>query len=477
MTETGILNINILLQQIVDAFLHYSRMGWSNLKKQYGEKGLVQIEWVLKLFGMLRIMLVDNLFNHCQSIHDKEKTCSKIAVGSTNIKSDYDITISGKNAPEVVMCMIETFYSQNKTMMSIMFDTNLYCVGMYDKNGIRQDLINEKKVLIFGDQAIVYPVSVSEYTMCLAFALLRLAPVLQQYLPPDLNYLHDLVVKYQNELQRQCQAGNQRFQQLRKTAQQKTTTQSSKTTAQQKKPAQSSNQTKNPSQQGTPTQSRDQKIQQVKPRQQQGKTQTQSLRMKAIFRSYQLQTINAKMVNEILYGFGVALRLMEYVCISMFYAIESYYTPMTVLVVVLFLQGKKFSQQQAKTKIPPFCFLCCVLENLGFFYEHITPDLLTKTNTDLAPFFLDVSKYLNRIWISMYYLTKDASFQARARRIQADVVSKRGSSPSAVPFSDLAQIISYKQNDTLQTFTDTLCREIFDSTIPFIRQHVSAPSA
>lgn len=475
MTETGILNIDTLLQQIVDAFLHYSRMGWSHLKKQYGEKGLVQIEWVLKLFGMLRIILVNNLFKHCQSIHDKENTCNINALGSKNINSDYDATVSGKNAPEVVMCMIETFYSQNKTMMSIMFDTNLYCVGMYDKNGIRQDLINQKKVLIFGDQAIVYPVSTLEYTMCIAFALLRLAPVLQQYLPPDLKHLHDLVVKYQNELQTQCQAGNQRFQQLTKTAQQKTTT------AQQKKPTQSSNQTKNPSQQGTPTQSKDQKIQQVKPRQQQGKTQTQtqtqSLRMKAIFRSYQLQTMNAKLVNEILYGFGVALRLMEYVCISMFYAIESYYTPMTVLVVVLFLQGKKFSQQQAKTKIPPFCFLCCVLENLGFFYEHITPDLLTKTNTDLAPFFMDVSKYLYRIWISMYYLTKDASFQARARRIQTDIVSKRGSSPSAVPFSDLAQIISYKQNDTLQTFTDTLCREIFNSTIPFIRQHVSVPSA
>lgn len=389
-----------MAKHMFDVFAKHYTDGWQMLKtkrKLPEERKIMQI--VLKYFGMLRVDLVKELFDTCRASKDPMGTTRMHAFGSTNIESDYDATITGKNAPDVVECMIETFYERNKTMMSFMFDTNLYCVGLLDTTGIRQDLIEQGRVLVpYPGIAIVYPKRPAEFATCLAFATMKLWDLIRVDDP-----LRQLIQKHTSAFSSLC-TSQQAVQKTR--------------------------------------------------------------------RSYQLQVEYARKTNAILYGNGQDDNmLVEYACTSMFFAIESYYTPMTVLVVVLFLQGKKIKKQDVSSRIPEFCFLCSVLENLGDFYQHTPAQLHQKTDADLIPYLIQVSKYIYRVLISIYYLTRDSSFQVRAQRVQKQLVSLRGSDKSGIAIN--LDSIRYQPGETLHVFVNRFCSEIMVVIAPYISRFLT----
>jgi hypothetical protein len=212
------------------------------------------------------------------------------------------------------------------------------------------------------------------------------------------------------------------------------------------------------------------------------KTSTSSLcgntqqAIQKVRRSYQLQVEYARKTNAILYDNSAPLQqkdmLVEYACASMFFAIESYYTPMTVLVVVLFLQGKKIKKQDVAARIPDFCFLCSVLENLGDLYQHVPRQLLQKKDSDLTAFLIQVSKYIYRVLISLHYLTRDSSFQTRAQRVQKQLVSLRGADTSGLVI-DLTKSLQYHAGETLQAFMTRFCSEVMKAVAPYISRFTS----
>lgn len=64
------------------------------------------------------------------------KCCMKPGVkyfdfGSSNIASDYDLTIVGEYAPDVIMCAIDRFLQHNEATLSHAFDTNFYAGNLY----------------------------------------------------------------------------------------------------------------------------------------------------------------------------------------------------------------------------------------------------------------------------------------------------------------------------------------------------------
>lgn len=396
-----------------DVFTNHYTQGWQFLKKKYKSlpEERAEMEIVLKFFGMIRVDFVNKLFHDCREKLDPEKTTTIYAFGSTNIDSDYDATITGKNAPDIVECMIDTFYSNNKTMMSFMFDTNLYCVGLLDARGIRQDLIDSGRVLVPSPGiAIVFPTRPDEFRTCISFALMKLEGLLRS--TPDAAVMLQMIEKYKIMTSSLCGNTQQAIQKVR--------------------------------------------------------------------RSYQLQVEFARKTNAILYNntnTGAPLqqkdRLVEYACASMFFAIESYYTPMTVLVVVLFLQGKKIKKQDVPARIPDFCFLCSVLENLGDLYQHVPSQLLQKTDSDLNAFLIQVSKYIYRVLISLHYLTRDSSFRTRAQLVQKQLVSLRGTDLSGAMI-DLTKSLQYNPGETLKAFMTRFCSEVMVSIMPFLSRYITS---
>ena len=85
--------------------------------------------------------------------------------------------------------------------------------------------------------------------------------------------------------------------------------------------------------------------------------------------------------------------IFELVCKTQYYSIESYYTPSTVNIIVLLIQGK-FNLK----KLDPFNHICSILENLGDLNNHWKHS--GKKNSD----FMKVSKYIYRIYYSLYQL-------------------------------------------------------------------------
>ena len=86
----------------------------------------------LEFLGALRKMIVDNLF---ECANDQPNKTIYKAFGSTNLTSDYDLTILGPNAPSVIEKMPKAYKSQYNTSLPHAFDSNIYCTGYYSAKG------------------------------------------------------------------------------------------------------------------------------------------------------------------------------------------------------------------------------------------------------------------------------------------------------------------------------------------------------
>jgi len=165
-----------------DIINRYLSIGWPALSEIFvtstkettkGEKILrgnkCVNESLLILIGAVRIYTVENFFNCSKK---KDDDASFIAFGSTNILSDYDITILGKNAPSVVWKMFRSFFKMYGNAPAYTFDTNLYCNGYYLNKNINKSLIT--KITTFNKYCIVNADNKEDINIELTFAFLKL---------------------------------------------------------------------------------------------------------------------------------------------------------------------------------------------------------------------------------------------------------------------------------------------------------------
>ena len=391
------------------------QLSWSKIRSLLdtvpkGDLRLEQWKLYLKSFGAIRERLVKDYYDACSAKLDTRYSL----FGSTNITSDLDITITGKNAPEVVWCMILNFVRKNGGKMAAeMFDSNFYCVGFFDCRGNNQALVANGTLLQFNCSipsglSILNAVTKKDIDTCLTYACMKLAKQ-QGYLPNTLR--NKALVAEQN-------ANNEI---------------TSKITEQQSL------------------------IQQYGIKGQEDVD---------IFIRYLLQVMYAKAVNQVVYASDpkavqrLRATLFENVCKSQFYSMESYYTPMTVLVVVLYMQGNQLTAD----KISKFAFLCSVLENAGYLYEHMMDPTAT---TDISADILNYSKYLYRVFESMAgiyskYPGEQNPFRSLADNLKKYVVSKRGTKVDQQVIKSLIQHAMLKQKTMTK---DTYIKSVLDYTL------------
>ncbi len=92
------------------------------------------IKYLLLLFvNIVRLYYVDELLNiitrnlSCSEIKNIYKYCNVVEVGSTNLTSNYDITVNGIIYPQYIVQLFNfTFYSFWNDYSSNVFDTNIY---------------------------------------------------------------------------------------------------------------------------------------------------------------------------------------------------------------------------------------------------------------------------------------------------------------------------------------------------------------
>jgi hypothetical protein len=161
-------------KSITDIIERYMKRGWSELSdifldKSGKEKQLKENvnEYLLKMLGSIRVYYIDMLFK----CYNTEDTATYFSFGSSEVTSDYDLTIIGINAADITWKIFIHFFRKYKKSLPYVFDSNLYCSGyLYNKNLI----CNKYSQKVNDKISIIKPVSVSEYKLCQNFALIKL---------------------------------------------------------------------------------------------------------------------------------------------------------------------------------------------------------------------------------------------------------------------------------------------------------------
>lgn len=351
------MNCSTNVYSIIETYLN---MGWIKLSSVFThnltakEKDIVPgvDEELLIMLGGIRKYLVSRIYN-CST----KKNVRFFAFGSENVTSDYDLTLVGKSSPQVVWKMFQMFLKQYNNILPHVFDTNLYCSGIYSPTGA---LKIPHRVDVTPEIFVLKPHTPNDISVQMNFALLKLHqsgfdisthPTFRTHMQ-NVFSLEKKIKKLFNkkrEIQYKKYDGNK-----------------------------------------------------------------YDVKTIYIITKYYLSVLYAKKINKILYNSGKTDALFYYACMSQYFAIESYYTPATVNVVVMTLQGKhKFAIKKEE-------YLISTLENLADFRVHLQHE--KKLTKDVL---LKYSKYIYRILYSLGKAIQNRDIQQQARKIKKEIIPLR----------------------------------------------------
>ena len=159
---------------------------------------------------------------------------------------------------------------------------------------------------------------------------------------------------------------------------------------------------------------------------------------------------------HILYGKGNkknSAQLIEYSCIAAYYAVEAYYTPCTISVVVFEMQGGK------KMNLPKIYYVISAIENLGDMRNHILHETRNSNKTKHVKnpnIILKYSKYIYRIYYSIGKALDNKTIMNRANRINNLIIPHRKTGDiTKVNF----KLLSY-ENESIFDYIDTFTKQI-----------------
>jgi hypothetical protein len=333
----------------------YIKFGWGKLTKIFlnskiGKEKVLQLNKSIKLLKMLsgiREFYVDYLFNCC---NDDDNTIYK-SFGSTNITSDYDISILGKNAPEVMIKMFNSFLEKYNDSMSISFDTNIYCVGYFSSIDINKNIT----VDIGNNISIIKLNSKEDIEFALIFSFMKLSNV--DFSGYELSPNITNILKKSNEF-------ILIFRDVYDTVYEKVKLKYKKITS-------------------------EDTLDIITKYKINGKVS------KKLYDKLYNRISDIELKRESEKEFEKA-NLYELACIANYFSIESYYTCATVNVVVLEMQGKK-----ENLKLGQIEYICSAIENLGDFLNHLENSLSDKSGVSINETLIKLSKYLHRIYYSL----------------------------------------------------------------------------
>ena len=393
------INCNSTLCEDINVIL---KKGWESITKKYAkESNSKQSEHELKLLTGIRIYYVDKLFQCAKRETNNSNNSDYFAFGSTNITSDYDLTIIGKKAPEIMLYIFNKFLENINQTTTFSFDTNLYCMGFYSSHGLNNNLstyiVREKP-----DSTLVsfQPYTNNDKQICYKYAQLKLleAGLLEN------NEVNTLKEKLTTQLNNFI-LNNDKLKNI--------------------------NKNKNT-------------IDLIK------RYYTYYNVSKKLFKFLYKNSNNKsnnKLNNEVNLN-----NFMEYMCQGLYYSIEAYYTPCTVNVVVLEMQAGK------DIGLDNFNYLISAIENLGDFNIHLQHSgyKLNNSNksTNSKKVILKLSKYLYRFYYSLAKLDdSNKNLNSKVNQIKMKIMSKR-SSGLELTDNDLKLIHGFNNSITLKDSID-----------------------
>lgn len=145
-----------------ELFNDYINQGWESITDSYKGKDVLfgkektienssyfdnlsnaQKKLTLEILGSIRRYMVDITFKYIGETKDNEYVSS----GSSNVTSDYDISILGPNANDIMWKMFLMFLSKYGNSLPRAFDTNLYSspLYIYKNNNYEEFLIRKEE--------------------------------------------------------------------------------------------------------------------------------------------------------------------------------------------------------------------------------------------------------------------------------------------------------------------------------------------
>jgi hypothetical protein len=319
--------------------------------------------------------------------------------GSDSLTSDYDTTLVDPNAATIVKKIIQEYFRRHHTLPSFVYDANFYPVGYFNAA-----LSNPRIATPIpgSPYSIVLDQTAEDRRVCATYALIRVVKALD-YLAPE----------WRSTIQQAAPGITPLFDQaglLHKTNERRITRQ-----------AQAQNL----------------------------KQSTTDPSIKETYARYMLMCDDAARVEASVFNKDLTTRpreLMELVCRSQYFAIESYYTPMTVLIVVNMIQMK----MNVDSLLTPFRLLCAVLENLGDLLEHVIEHgSQQSTLQQNGRALLDFSKYLYRILRCLEKMSSRPqeadSIHPLVQQMQSTILPRRGTSGATITEAQMKRFFRREQ--------------------------------
>lgn len=374
---------------ISDIITSYTTSGWTVLadsfitnKAKEAKNRDFQVtnivdESSLIMFGKLREFVVQrhfkcamsNLFNN-NKYKNNNNNIYFTPVGNNSITSDYDVILIGKKSYEVMITMIYQFEKQNSHMLTDVFDTNIYCIGIYEKpeteiyDPLFFHIDTEKDHGYF----LAQKTSETQQETLRIYAGISLVEAFTDFgkygdkKPSWKKVLFDDDDKELSNMEKLIGSSQEVYLKIKE--------------------------------------ERKKMFENIKG--------NRSSDAKNILVDYNLYFKNVSKLSKQLYpktetqddcnNSASTDDVIKMICKSMFYSIESYYTPSTFAIVVLHMQQKK----NILHLITANDYLCCIMENIAYLYKNIKniyykdTDATDETKAKFPFIFMKNSKYLHR---------------------------------------------------------------------------------
>jgi hypothetical protein len=352
--------------KIEDIINKYTKHGWYKLtnlfyKQKYGKEKNIKLkvnESLLKLLGNIRLYIIENTFN-CVN---KNKDTYYVAYGSTNVTSDYDLTIIGKNASQVMYDMFHSFLKKYGNTLPYTYDSNVYTDGLYLSKDINSNI---KQVRKLDDKlSILLPYDNTNYKYSISFACIKLLDIkINKKLYPKLQKFLNLADEYLINL---TEDYNKMLKIIKK------------------------------------------------------KYKNKSFNKKTLntITDVELNYKNSKKIYKILYENSNPKNIIKYQTTASYFANEAYYLCSTIAVIVLEIQANK------KVKLNKYDYIGALIENLGDMNIHICEEI-KNSSKPFNMILLKYSKYIYRIYYCLSKISNNSNIKNITKKINNEIISAR----------------------------------------------------
>jgi len=400
-----------------------------------GYAGLLELEQTLALemLGSIRKYLVERMFR-CAS--GKFKSCDHeyVAFGSTNVTSDYDLSILGPKANDIMWDMFKQFLNHYGNSLPYALDSNMYCGPIYSYvspngnkfkinrgiNKIRLDYDERKFTFIAHTQ--------EDLNEELYLACIKLIP-LKKFISPS----SILITKYISKSEKYKKYFDAK---------------------------------------------RDSNI--SKELQNTLKGHKDKV-CSSLIRNYYLQYLSGNVVSKYIYenensNFDDIIddekknNIFFYSGQESYYSSEAYYTSAAVNAVVIEMQywkdkkSIKWNHKNRKPKIKIYSYLTAALENIGDLYNHSKHE-----KGDIKKIIIKYSKYLYRIYNILGKINMK-NYAEKAKKIKENVIPLRATYDMKEA-NKYWNLLNYNVKDSKEKYMEKICTELLKNINQKIQEY------